>query len=1069
MRKLLIAILLAALLLAVPAMIMHSQRLMIALADWSVATFTPYRLTLVEPVLRPLEGFIGAGEIHLYPAADDGPAFLSVLDLRAELSATDLYRGTLANATVAASQLTLYVSTRDRTADPTPRDWLDQLRWLPAELTVSRIHLVTETGNTVIFPLRDFKARRVADGYSAAADADYAGEALAVSLDVSGVEHSSSERRLSVDTKLIAPGSGSRIQLQGDLSASHRTLAYELQLQADYTDVDALLRGIENAPALAGHFRLHGHLQGDTRRASFTDAILSLNNMPTYGLEAGGSLSWDREAGTILDLQASGALASFTDALDWPYADLGALGRTRASARVLGELDAPHIERLVLRSENRNGLALTLRGRLDTDLTSFSDNELSVDLVGPALATLEPWIGTLPIEPGPFAASGRLTGSADGVALQDLVIEMGRPGEALLRVDGSADDVAGIATLGPDAVQGLSLGLALDSPDSARLGALLNLPLPPGFTVEGELALAGTSRLLQPVAGSLRMASSDIELELTPLGGLIRPFATTPLSGLRASARLSMSDTSALSQFLTRPIPSLGEVRGNALLKQSEGVLGLRDIDLGLVGSEQLLQLTGNIPDLGSFDGARLTTRFAGVSITTLLVTALQELHYEAPLGALQGNAEFSNIGGRWDLTRFRAESTPSGGPLELQSSGSIGDILGQPSVSGRLRYALRDTALIEALLGLQMKAASGAIDIDSAPGILTLSGSNRVGRSRLDLETKLGWEREAIATLEVVLTSDLVHLEDFGLQASVESDYRPTDQFEPGGFETALQRLLTVPPRLVSDVSLRVDGIRGANTVINSLDLHTTGENNRYTLRRLNVGYSDTVAELRGIVDLNASPPFVSVAGQGQGIPLRTLGRDLGMRSEVGGRLTLLGGLSAQGTSAGQLLASSNGSIALALEGGTFEGAAYDLLATDLLGWLFSGASRERLTRIDCSMARFSLRNGVASSDSLYMETPQMVATGSGKIDLVERRMDMELTPRSRTRTLQVPATVRLRGPLDQPRVSVSPVAAAMDASAELLSLLPRLARSVFGMNESAQARQPCEAAREAVTIAPQ
>jgi hypothetical protein len=160
-------------------------------------------------------------------------------------------------------------------------------------------------------------------------------------------------------------------------------------------------------------------------------------------------------------------------------------------------------------------------------------------------------------------------------------------------------------------------------------------------------------------------------------------------------------------------------------------------------------------------------------------------------------------------------------------------------------------------------------------------------------------------------------------------------------------------------------------------------------------------------------------------------------------------------------LLASTNGSVSLALEHATFEGAAYDLLATDLLGWLFSGASRERLTRIDCSMARFSLRDGVASSDSLYMETPQMVATGSGHVDLVQRRMDVELTPRSRTRSLQVPATVRLRGPLNEPRVSVSPVAAAMDASAELLTLLPRLAGRLFGVSPGARERQPCEADR--------
>lgn len=1061
MRKLLLVVILAALLLAVPALVMRSQPLMIALADWSVATFTPYRLVLKDPVLRPFEGFIAAREVHLYPAAEDGPPFLSVLDLQARVSASDLYRGTLRNASVGATQLVVYVSSRDRTVDPTLQDWLDQLRWLPADLALARVHVVSDTGNTLIFPLRKLEARRRADGYLVTAEADYAGEPLALSLELSEAESTGDQRRISVEAGLTAPASGSRMRLHGHLSGTGDTLDYDALLEADYSDVAELLRGVENAPQLAGHLQVRGRLRGNTRRATLSGAVLSLDNMPGYGFEAAGMVSWEREDGVVLDLQAAGDLASVPDAFDWPGADLGALGRTRVSAGIHGPLTAPLVDGLVLRSENSDGLALTLQGRLSTDLAHFSGNELRFDLVGPSVATLEPWVGNLPIEPGPFAASGRLASQPGAIALDDLVIEFGRPREALLRVQGRADDISGLATLGPDAIQGLSLDLALNSPDSARLGAILNLPLPAGFSVAGQLALAGTSRLLRPVSGSLRMASSDIQVELSPQDGLIRPFAASPLRGLRASASLAMSDSSALSQFVDTPVPALGEVRGTAMLSQAGENFSLREIAIDLAGGEAALSVTGDIPDIATLDGSRLLIHFADLSITTLLVTTLQDLHYDAPLGSLQGQARLVNDGGRWDLAHFNAGSASSGGPLELQASGSIGDILGQPLANGRLRYAVNDVALLETLLGLQVKPASGMLDISSTPGTLSLSGHNRVGRSQLDLETAIGWENRIMASLHAVLSSDLVHLEDFGLQANLDSDYRPAAQLEQAGIDNALQRLLTVPPQLASDITVRVDGIRGANTVISSLDLHTTGGNNRYTLRRLNVGYGDTITELRGIVDLNAKPPFVSIAGQGRGIPLRTLGRDLGLRSEIGGRLTLLGGLSAQGISAQQLLASTNGSVSLALEHATFEGAAYDLLATDLLGWLFSGASRERLTRIDCSMARFSLRDGVASSDSLYMETPQMVATGSGHVDLVQRRMDVELTPRSRTRSLQVPATVRLRGPLNEPRVSVSPVAAAMDASAELLTLLPRLAGRLFGVSPGARERQPCEADR--------
>ena len=91
-------------------------------------------------------------------------------------------------------------------------------------------------------------------------------------------------------------------------------------------------------------------------------------------------------------------------------------------------------------------------------------------------------------------------------------------------------------------------------------------------------------------------------------------------------------------------------------------------------------------------------------------------------------------------------------------------------------------------------------------------------------------------------------------------------------------------------------------------------------------------------------------------------------------------------------------GSVALALDDATVSGAAYDLLMSNLLAWLATGAS-EKTTTFDCSMAQFDIRSGVAISDSLYIETPRMVATGKARINLPARTIDMRLKPRSRTR----------------------------------------------------------------------
>ena len=85
MRKLLIAVLLLSVLLALPLLAMRSERALIAISHWAVETFTDYRLNLVHPVLRPFERNVAAAEIHLYPKADDAPPFLTVLDFNGKV------------------------------------------------------------------------------------------------------------------------------------------------------------------------------------------------------------------------------------------------------------------------------------------------------------------------------------------------------------------------------------------------------------------------------------------------------------------------------------------------------------------------------------------------------------------------------------------------------------------------------------------------------------------------------------------------------------------------------------------------------------------------------------------------------------------------------------------------------------------------------------------------------------------------------------------------------------------------------------------------------------------------
>ena len=126
----------------------------------------------------------------------------------------------------------------------------------------------------------------------------------------------------------------------------------------------------------------------------------------------------------------------------------------------------------------------------------------------------------------------------------------------------------------------------------------------------------------------------------------------------------------------------------------------------------------------------------------------------------------------------------------------------------------------------------------------------------------------------------------------------------------------------------------------------------------------------------------------------------------------------------------------------------------------MYTGAVLEKSTYLDCTMARFDFDSGKAVTDDIFVETRKMIATGEATLDLIESQIDLSLTPRSKSRAVQIPSTVRVRGPLDNPRTIVSPISAAADASAEALVLIPNLAMKLFGIKRNAKKNQrPCEA----------
>ncbi|MEE9300513.1 MAG: AsmA family protein [Alphaproteobacteria bacterium] len=149
-------------------------------------------------------------------------------------------------------------------------------------------------------------------------------------------------------------------------------------------------------------------------------------------------------------------------------------------------------------------------------------------------------------------------------------------------------------------------------------------------------------------------------------------------------------------------------------------------------------------------------------------------------------------------------------------------------------------------------------------------------------------------------------------------------------------------------------------------------------------------------------------------------------------GRFDLEADLKGAGGSMHALMASLNGSLSVEMGEGQLNSGYIDYLAADLLSTLTSWGEASDVTRVNCMVARFDIRNGIASASDLLLDTAKMTVSGEGTVDLGKEELDLTLTPRPKEESLiSLALPVDIRGPLSDPYVLPNEEAVALGAAA--------------------------------------
>ncbi|PLW82170.1 hypothetical protein CWI75_10290 [Kineobactrum sediminis] len=691
--------------------------------------------------------------------------------------------------------------------------------------------------------------------------------------------------------------------------------------------------------------------------------------------------------------------------------------------------------------------------------------DLSLTAALKDVATLLEAFPGAPAVSGSLTLQGRLAGDRSGYQLTDSIVKLDNApaytfeASGSLRRQGHADPVLALVASGQ-----------MDSFE--HLLRWLDFDVSPLGSVRASIALSGTPAAIAVDQLTIVSENSEglwISLNGSSGAGSLGAARLPPES--QFSLYVHAPSLAALNPWLAQPLTlDAGPGWLSATLLENQGQLRLQDIKGQLGRAEDiLLNINGNIASIDlqtlshpeAFKGINLDWDIASPDVAK----AADSLQFELP-AYLQVDGQRIEARGRLQYRQQQVDLLDLQASLQGQqttatATGNIHDVTGHYQVKVRLDYTSTNSALLESLSGLPLEPVRGELNLTLNPLETLVAGTTRVGTTDISTQAALAHREGQVTSLSATIASPRVQLGDLGLQAEtgVNASYRPVEQLDPVLERGSLRRALELVPRYPLDLRINLGALRGAATAFDALDIHITGEQNQYLLREFDFSYADARAEIRGIVDITLDPPRFSVAGQALSVPLSSLGQDLGLKQNISGTLNLRGGLSAGGLTAAELLTTLDGTLGIALEDATIEGAAYDVLASGLLNWLFSGAALRKSTSVDCVMAQFSVAQGIARTQDIFIESPNMIATGIGELDLPQKQMSLTLTPRSRLRTIQVPSSISLRGDMASPRTSISPVTATLDVYSEAMLFLPRLVLKIFGAGKPAETTEhPCK-----------
>jgi len=652
-----------------------------------------------------------------------------------------------------------------------------------------------------------------------------------------------------------------------------------------------------------------------------------------------------------------------------------------------------------------------LKGRIFKPLEAHGV-DLHVTAKTDQVQSLQRLIGQDPILHGQADISFDLNDRDGPLAARNIVARITPEPGFLISVRGGIADALVLA--------GLELEVDIQASDSVHLSALAGMELPSVSPVQLRGRVAGA--MANPALTDLELeAGTKDGLRLRATGSVARPLSA---QGLDLKIRLRGPDSAALSSYAGADVPALGRFDVTARLMGDGQAPSLSRINgrISHPGGTEI-ELRGAVANPLAGSGLALEVDARGPSLAGFAVL----IGHQVPdPGEFQVSAQLTG-----DL------QAPVIDHLHLQSQSRLGAKL---TLRGRVAQPLAAQGL-DLQFDLMGSVASVWNGLSRLPVPSALPAEENLTAAGLFQGSMLAFQLQALdvhlggndiaGEMSVDLSGDrpLIEADLHSKYVNLDFSSAQSDAPEADTEDRLIPDItidLDVLALLDGELKYRAQRLRRADMFVEQLQLNLALRQGALTLKpstarlakgRLSIDGSVNQGNLAVRVALRQA----AMSALGPMFDTTMVSGSLDLSADLRGRVTD-GHIDLRA-----LAASLHGETSMIISDGHIQSRFLDLLAEDLVVALVREKASDNRTRLHCLASSHGIKDGVARSRMLLLDTENITVVGDGQTDLSSEAINYRLTPRAKDPSLVSLATpINVSGSLANPSAVPDSVAVA-------------------------------------------